>query len=492
MRRAVLIICLFCCLTTACRKEHFQHVVVYFTADTNGFYSLRSEPGLGGKEAGGYGVLKNFLDTLQEPYLLFDGGNWFGASAEGIITKGAFITPFLKNIPYTAATVSAADFAYGWPSLRTTLREVDFPFVASNLRLENKLPWPLHDYQIRTVGNIKIGIFGLVSLPAKDTRLQGITALDPVQIAQEMVSLFKEKKVDYIILLSSLGTPQDNELSDLSLAQEVDGIDLILSSNQSREQAETEEVNHTYIVYPGAGLDSLAKITISFDKTKQVRYTDVEDIILLKETYGEDENLALTAEALRKKTETQMNKILSFVPQMLVNDPSKPSPLGTLLAQCLHAWAKLDGALLNGAAIRRPLLEGDLTENDLYKMYPYGDNITFLTMRGSALKQALQSSLNADDNFPQLAGMSVYYRNMGIGKMITKIVLANGKEVKPQNTYRLAVTDHVLAGGFGHDDFINSLEFKNTFVEARQIMRQCFSKQKEIVAPKEVYFKEEK
>ena len=40
-----------------------------------------------------------------------------------------------------------------------------------------------------------------------------------------------------------------------------------------------------------------------------------------------------------------------------------------------------------------------------------------------------------------------------------------------------------MAGGFGHDEFINALEFKNTFVEARQIMRTCLLKYKQLEAP---------
>ena len=59
----------------------------------------------------------------------------------------------------------------------------------------------------------------------------------------------------------------------------------------------------------------------------------------------------------------------------------------------------------------------------------------------------------------------------------------NGRIVRPDATYRIAVTDHILAGGFGHDEFINALEFKSTFVEARQIMRSCLARQKTVTVP---------
>lgn len=485
---------LFCaCLAGACGNEEFQHVDIYFTADTLGGYASRLEPHVNNREVGGYAILKNFLQSLEGPYLLFDGGNWFGATAEAPLTKGSFVTPFLKEIPYTAAVLSPNDFSYGWPTLRGLLRDLPYPFVAANLRLENSIPWPLHDYQIRTVGNIKIGIFGLANLPqvhGKDVRLPGMRAEDPVQIAQKMSALLHEKQVDYVILLSSLGLQQEKENNDTVLAQEVEGINLILQSNQDREQFETEKINQTFLVYPGSHLDSIAHIRISFDKNKKVLNTSFNDILLAKDTYGENNALSVRASSLRRETANKMKQKVTSTVEEIPNYLDKESPLGILLAQCLHKWAKLDGAILNAASIRQSLPKGDIMEYDVYKMYPYGDNITLLTLKGSVLLKALQMSVNTEDNFPQVAGMDVKYTQLDSGKLIQRVVLGNGRIVRPNDTYRIAVTDHILAGGFGHDEFINSLEFKNTFVDARQIMRACLLRQKQIAAPIYHHFQE--
>ena len=160
---------------------------------------------------------------------------------------------------------------------------------------------------------------------------------------------------------------------------------------------------------------------------------------------------------------------------------AQESELGNLLADCLHRWAKLDGVVLNSDSIRSSLPAGRLTEYDLYKTYPYGDNITFLTIKGRAFERALEASLQAEDNFPQIAGFTVQYNPKD--KKIQRITLNNGRIVRSGDTYRFAVTDHILAGGFGHDEFIDSLEFKSTFVEARQIMRSCLIRQKKVQVP---------
>lgn len=473
-------------LLGGCAREELTSVDVFFTADVQGFYWSRPEPRLDNREAGGYAVLKNFLQSREGEYLLFDGGSWFGSAPEGTMTKGAYVAELARTLPYTAGTISDKDLIYGWPSLRAIVREMPYPFVVANLRLENQIPWPMHDYQIRTVNGIKVGVFGLINptnINKNKSRLPGLSAQDPVQAAKTMTALLHEKGVDYIILLSSLGDPEKTGVSDTSIAEEVSGIHLILSSNKDRENAETDQINNTFIVYPGSKLDSVGLVRLSFDKNKQFRGQTFEDIPLLKDSFSEDAEIADRAALLRAETRKKMNARVAELPAQINTALAQESALGNLLTQCLYKWSRLDGAVLNSDSIRSSLPAGRLSEYDLYKAYPYGDNITFLTIKGAAFLNAMEVSLNAKDNFPQIAGFTVSYADTPQGKKIRQITLDNGRIVRPQDTYRFAVTDHVLAGGFGHDGFIDSLEFKNTFVEARQIMRSCLARQKTVEAP---------
>ena len=472
-------------LALGCAREERIDLDVFFTADTQGFYFSRPEPHLDNQEAGGYGILKNFLQDRTTPYLLFDGGNWFGSSAEGTLLKASYVPLLTKEIPFTAGTITDKDLTYGWPVARNIVKELNYPLVVANLRLENQIPWPLHDYQIRTVEGIKIGIFGVMASLAQDrSRLPGLSTLDPIETAQQMASMLQEKGVDYIIVLSTLGLSSSTGHTNAALAAEVEGIDLILSSNQDNDAPETEQINNTWIVYPGSKLDSIGKIALQFDaKTHQLKDFTFTDEPLLKSRYGEDANIAKQAEELLSQTRRNMKRFIANVPQEITTDLKAQSALGTLLSQCLHSWAKLDGAILNAASIRSSLPQGDLTEFDLYKSYPYADNITYVTLKGSAFIKAVQASLNAEDNFPQIAGFFVLYADTPSGKKVIRITLDNGRIVRPQDTYRIAVTDHILAGGFDHDEFINALEFKSTFVEARQIMRSCLVRKKTITVP---------
>ena len=489
LRRCIGLSVLALAVLGGCSREETTRLDIFYTADVEGFYYSRPEPRLENRESGGYGVLKSFLAHQEGPYLLFDGGNWFGSAPQAALTQGKYVINLLKPIPYTAASVSDKDFCFGWPALRDTVRELPFPFVVSNLKLDLRIPRPFHDYQIITQKGIKVGVFGLVGpeiLPNHRTRLPGFTVQDPIQSAEEMTALLQSKGVDFIVVLNSWrGDESKAGPSEVRLATEVGNIQLILSANKDNETHEIDKVNNTYIVYPGAKLDSVTHIQISFDRNKQVKEILFKDESLLKETWGEDGEIAAETARLQQDTQRKMNGRLSETEEEIQTSLNQESVLGDLLADCLHKWSKLDGAILNADSIRSSLPQGVVTEYDLYKMYPYGDNITFLTMRGSAFLKALEASMEEKDNFPQIAGFTVSFDpQASAGSKIKQVVLNNGRIIRPQESYRFAVTDHVLAGGFGHDYFIDSLEFKNTFVDARQIMRACLIRQKKIALPK--------
>jgi len=347
----------------------------------------------------------------------------------------------------------------------------------------------LHSYHIFTRKGMKVGVFGLVGAEVvqnNKTRLAGFSVQDPTATAAEMVTLLQGKGVDLIVLLSSLGESANTDTApaEVSLLEEVSGIHLVLSANKGREEAETDRMNQTYIVYPGAKLDSVAHVRVWFDKNKQVKEITFEDVPLLQQTWGEDQELADQSARLQQETQRKLNARISQTEEKISTSLVRESALGDLLTDCLSKWSRLDGAILNSDSIRSSLAQGVITEYDLYKMYPYGDNITFLTLKGAALLKALEASLSAKDNFPQIAGFRVLYNPLAsAGSRIKQVTLNNGRIIRPYETYRFAVTDHILAGGFGHDYFIDSLEFKNTFVDVRQIIRSCLIRQKKITPP---------
>ena len=187
--------------------------------------------------------------------------------------------------------------------------------------------------------------------------------------------------------------------------------------------------------------------------------------------------------AIRRSARAQMDRPAGKLAQKLTGNLEGESALGDWAADCVRKWAKADAAVLNADSLRADLPAGTVTQYDLYELYPYADHITFLDMKGAALRNALEEGLNVPHNFAQISGLRADYNpDAPAGKRIRYITI-NGAPLSSTAVYRVAVTDHMLAGGAGHDGFIDSLEFKNTQVEMRTVLRLCLSGGKEASVP---------
>ncbi len=485
---------LFLCLSVlffslgCARQQMPPSAYLFFTSDIEGVFWARPEPQYGNEMTGGLAVLKSFLEKQTIPYVLLDGGNWYAQTPEGTLSQGAYFNQMAASLPYAGRLFTDKDLAYGWGSLRQIIKESPFPFILSNVTSGGKTPSGATPWLIAKAGDYRIGILGLVGRQAVagKRRMGGLEIGDELEAARKTVHILQEKGVDAIVLLSALGAGSDEKaLTDVQLAEEVPGIDVILSSNLGREEAETEYVGRTLIVYPGAKLDGVGQVGLYFNKENQLAEVRFEDKVLYRRDFGEDAAVAQQIAALRRTARSQMDRPVGKLAQQLTGDLDQESSLGNWVADCMRRWAKADAAVINADSLRADLPEGAVTQYDLYEMYPYADHITFLDIKGAALQNALEEGLSVAHNFAQISGLSVYYNpQAAVGTRIDRILI-NGAALIPSKVYRVAVTDHMLAGGAGHEAFIDSLEFKNTQVEMRTVLRLCLNGKNE-VSPEKV------
>lgn len=462
-----------------CGQKELPAVNLFFTSDIEGVFWPRPEPRYGNEVTGGLSVLKAFLDKQTTPFVLLDGGNWFSQTPEGTLTKGDYFNSAAASIAYSGRLFTEKDLMYGWNSLSQIIKGSPAPFILSNVTLAGgKPPAGAKEWLLEDAGGYKIGVFGLLSRTAVKgkQRLGGLTVGPEIPAAQKAVQALRARGANAVVLISALGSPDDKTaLTDAALAEEVPGIDVILSSNLGREAAETDRVGKTLIVYPGSKLDGVGRVSLFFNKNKELSDARFEDVVLYRRDFGEDEAVAAQTAELRRTARGQMSRPVGRLAKPLAGDLDAESSLGDWAADCLRKWARADAAVLNADSLRADLPSGQITQYDLYRLYPYADNVTYLTMKGAALLAALEEGLNVSGNFAQISGLQLRYNpSAPRGKRILSARIG-GAPLSPAATYRVAVTDHMLAGGAGHDGFIDSLEFKNTQVEMRTVLRLCLA-----------------
>ena len=494
--KKLFLLAIICAGLTACADKQNVSLTIFHTNDIQGFYWDRNYAENDNKLSGGFAVLKNMLAARQDDYLLFDSGDTFSGTQEGQLGKLEGAIKIMNRVGYSAATLSAADFALGSDLIEPALAKAEFPIVVSNI--EKKDGTPLKNtkkFIIIKKNNLKIAVLGVVSkgdFPAVQ-RTADLQIADEIDSIRNLLPQLRQKNVNLIILLSSLGLEVDSDkprTDEKNIAEEIPEINLILGGNAELSSTTSEQIAKTFITRAEPMLSEVAKTTVTFNKNNMIAGYKDEAIVLDEASFGKDAAVQELIDHARNAVKKITGRRITTLIADMDNAADKPSSLGSFTAQCIRRWGHTDIGIINSDAFVTGLKQGPLTEVDLQNSVPYNDRVMFLNMRGDEFKNALEYSLEAKSNWPQSAGLNVVYNpKEPLGSKIKKITV-NGQPLVDGALYSISASDHIVAGGFGHDEFLNVFEFKNTDRTVRDIMRWCFYMDKNLQSAKPDSWKE--
>ena len=125
--------------------------------------------------------------------------------------------------------------------------------------------------------------------------------------------------------------------------------------------------------------------------------------------------------------------------------------LGRLIADAFRTIARADVSIVNNGGIRTGLPAGAVSFGDMYQVLPFQNRLVTLRVKGAVIRQALEHAVDGAAPDAHVSGLEVWYDpRHRVGRRITKIKLANGKDLSSGATYTLAVGDFLAAGGSGY------------------------------------------
>jgi len=144
------------CLAALCGCAKSDNIAVYYAGGAHGHFWSYKDAAFGGKEGGGFAVLKNLLRQEKKPHMLIVGGDWSTGTAEGAITKGDAAVRLMNLMNISAAL--------GRKRLEETLAGAKFPVVCANIYDAKKgvRAGFCRPYSIFKAGPVKIGVIGVV------------------------------------------------------------------------------------------------------------------------------------------------------------------------------------------------------------------------------------------------------------------------------------------------------------------------------------------
>jgi 2',3'-cyclic-nucleotide 2'-phosphodiesterase (5'-nucleotidase family) len=238
---------------------------------------------------GGLARRASFADSMRAAYdrvLLVDDGGFFpnGQYRPGDQVPGEaayrdqaiFQMDAMKRIGVDAVGVGDRELRFGLSYLRENAKSRKLDLVCANLMNRGGRTPALPPFLIRSVGPVKVGVFGLMSDqgdlgPSHDS----LAVEEPGAAARRTVAELKRRGATVIVLLSQLGKVESEDLVNA-----VDGIDAVVIGRAVPLLQRGRLIKHTVACYGGEQGHYIGVTRLTLDARNRVTSGDNETFML--------------------------------------------------------------------------------------------------------------------------------------------------------------------------------------------------------------------
>ncbi|QDF66495.1 bifunctional metallophosphatase/5'-nucleotidase [Shewanella sp. SNU WT4] len=478
--------------------SHFEPSKVQFIVDHQGS-PVRISCHSGGAARIGYQLqqAREKAKQCQQEFLFLHGGDSFQGTLYFREFKGLANAHLLNELQPDAMVLGNHDIDGGSAPIVNFLNTINFPLLAGNMLTEaNASVSSLHGHPrlfdvdpqdncakvlLKPLADKQLAIFGITLTDmAKIANIDADTQfLCAHEIARNTIAKLHQAGIYHIIVLSHLGIDGDRRL-----AQDVEGISLIVGGHSHTLQGNFSDLglsnlvygethNRTPIVHAGKYAETLGMADIEFDDSGKVILLEggnyfMQDKQLLLDCESplsqadyanvcakvHKHPLMLGQQALTKIDEIVKQRyqpalvklrqdIICQVPRPFVHNrlPGRAFPHGSQLAplvsQSLYNQTKqdlaVDFALHNAGGVRQSLAAGPVSRADILgSILPFEIPLVRYHIQGQYLQMALESAINAATNnsvygtgtgsFPYTWGLRFDYDGrLPLGQRITRL-----------------------------------------------------------------------
>ena len=411
----------------------------------------------------------------------FDAGDYFTGPYISSLTKGEAVIDVMNHLSIDAACIGNHEFDHGWQNVPLQLKKATFPILNGNIfvKKSQKLLWNF-PYKIIVKNGIRIGVIGLHGQFAfydtiSDEMIQGVEARNEEKYLQQYINELKGK-TDIIVLLihegipgrqSSIGTADvgRNLKKDLELAQNVSGVDVIVTGHAHQGTPEALISNGTIIVSTDALGMQLGKLNITYDanQDKIIAYENKLDYIYDDEVEDDSATLA-TIQKWEKKLAAVTDEKICTSPVKLFRSYGEESLLGNMVADAmLSAHPTYDFALVNSGGLRQDVEAGSITLGNLISAFPFPNTNILLEMKGKEVLDLFEHAASLTNGILQVSkGVEfVYSESLPVGKRVVSLKI-KGAPLQLNQTYKIITSNFMADGGDGYFAFKKATQRKNT------------------------------
>lgn len=429
-------------------------ITIVHTNDTHGRIKESDNDGMG------FAKLAAKIDELRaanKNVLVLDAGDTFHGQTIVTIPRGESIVKIMNDIKYDAMVPGNHDFNYGQDRLVELSKIAEFPILSANIVKKDGTKL-LDPYIIKEFDGIKVGIFGLstpeTAYMTNPKNVEGLTFDDPVKAAKETISELNGK-CDIVIALAHLGLNESSLYTSKKVAEQVDGIDLIVDGHSHTQLDQGLKVNDTLIVQTGEYDKNLGIVNIT---CKDKKIDTVSASLFTKEqasSLPEDEGIKSITDEVDKENAEMTSVVVGNTPVLLDGERGHvrtgETNLGDLITDAMIDATGADVAITNGGGIRASIDVGDITKGEVITVLPFGNYVVLKEVKGSDILAALEHGISSYPEqkgaFPHVAGLTFTFDpQKSAGSRVTEVKVGNSP-LEPDKIYKLATNDFMAVGG---------------------------------------------
>ncbi|MDI6783341.1 MAG: 5'-nucleotidase C-terminal domain-containing protein, partial [bacterium] len=375
--------------------------------------------------------------------LVLDAGDLLSGTPISGFFKGEADWKSVELAGYDAIAIGNHDFDYGQAVLRNAIKTVKVPMISANIIEQSSGALLAKPYITKTFSGVTIAILGLTTPTAPTSthpkNVVGLNFANPVITMREYIPKLR-KKANIIVALSHLGYGEDRDL-----AEQVDGIDVIVGGHSHTKLLNYQEVNRTIIVQAFQWGLYLGRLDLTIEKGKII--DKKAELIPVTNKIPEDKKSAQGISVYAGKVQQKMAEVVGETNVDLVRGSydNPQANLATWITDVFRETAQADIALQNSGGIRSNIKKGKITYNDVYSVLPFENVLVTIELTGAQVQELfdfIAGAAQAGRDSCQISGATFTVRD---GK--ASEIIIGSKPLDLNKTYKVATNDFLASGG---------------------------------------------
>ena len=391
--------------------------------------------------------------AIDPGLLVIDCGDLTQGTYEATFDHGASMIHALNAAKYDVFVPGNHDFDYGTDVLKANLARLSgVKALGANLTLDGNpmAGWALFErngVRIAVIGIVPPYLFQWIAAP----QLKGVRLTSVEQGVASVMPEIRRAKVDLVILAIHLGEFSSGRLSEdgnlfalSSLVKKFPEISLVLAGHTHQTVPGKFIYPGAWLVQPSAHAKEAALVRVTVDTGRRQTVSVESELIALEEITPAvmpeewEENLA--------RANAGKADVLTTLPEGFELTPLKSRKnTGTLAPLCARAMAEYAGTdLAFSSSYSSYSRRGIVREYDLYRMIPFENFITVLTLTQAQLDAIIKEQ--ADLTGSAAKARLVLYR----------------KKAETKETYTVAFGSYAVSGAGGRFPVLKAIAESGT------------------------------